>query len=175
MVTSAKQYPVPFTLPSGQRVFLKKWTETDFEKLNMWVRKRYVAVMTELVQTFPASERHDFLSTALQEAVTLNYGFGKGQELVLGDTHGSAYAGYLLIDNPPITFEQFYDMVFGQASVANPNETGLRVLDAMSNAVYATDDGPIGEALSEIKGIIEQGVGESGEKQETSGVETVQA
>lgn len=87
------------------------------------------------------------LDRACREATTLDFSYGKGSELMQGNTHGSALAAYLLIDNPPLTFEQFYGLLFPNA-MPDTWRNGFECIDAMTLAVY----GDMGTDVTEEAG-----------------------
>jgi len=117
-----------FTLPDGTPVIVKHITQKDFEELDVWVRQQFMKNATDATRYMNAVEKQEFMIAALKEAAKLTFQYGDGRDILYGSAYGMARLMYQMIQNPPMSFEQFKTTIYPDGFVT---PDGLKLLGDM--------------------------------------------
>ena len=107
-----KKYP--FTLPDGTNVLVREN-----------VREAWLGLGEQ--------EKMELRLAALSRAATLTFQEGEGRDILLSDIQGFARLGYQLIDNPGLTFDEYFKIIYPDGVLT---EEGLKNIIDMMNAAY---------------------------------------
>ena len=123
----------PFTFKDGTTVLVRPLTLDDYHVLDEWVRSEYMKNVSAALKALGAVERQTFLMTALDRVASLTFQYGLGSEILNGNAFGLCRLAYQLIENPPFTFEGFFEKVFPDHIFS---DEGLQTVVNLSNMVY---------------------------------------
>ena len=123
----------PFTFKDGTTVLVRPLTLDDYHVLDEWVRSEYMKNVSAALKALGAVERQTFLMTALDRVASLTFQYGLGSEILNGNAFGLCRLAYQLIENPPFTFEGFFEKVFPEHRFT---DEGLQTVVDLSNMVY---------------------------------------
>ena len=123
----------PFTFRDGTTVLVRPLTMEDYKVLDEWVRSEYMKNVSAALKVLGAVERQTFLMTALDRVASLTFQYGLGSEILNGNAFGLCRLAYQLIENPPFSFEGFFEKVFPEHRFS---DEGLQMVVDLSNMVY---------------------------------------
>ena len=108
------------------------------------------------------SEKMELRLAALSRAATLTFQEGEGRDILLSDIQGFARLGYQLIDNPALTFDEYFKIIYPDGILT---EDGLKNIIDMMNAAYGGEpEIPVdsGDAVKEGEETVETESGNDG-------------
>lgn len=123
----------PFTFKDGTTVLVRPLTLDDYHVLDEWVRSEYMKNVSAALKVLGAVERQTFLMTALDRVASLTFQYGLGSEILNGNAFGLCRLAYQLIENPPFTFEGFFEKVFPEHRFS---DEGLQTVVDLASLVY---------------------------------------
>ena len=126
-----KKYP--FTLPDGTAVLVRAYGVDDHTAVNRWIRLKYRENVREACLGLDEQEKMELRLAALSRAATLTFQEGEGRDILLSDIQGFARLGYQLIDNPGLTFDEYFKIIYPDGILT---EDGLKNIIDMMNAAY---------------------------------------
>ena len=130
-MVEVKRYP--FTLPDGTNVLVRAYGVEDHTAVNRWIRLKYMENVREACIGLGESEKMELRLAALSRAATLTFQEGEGRDILLSDIQGFARLGYQLIDNPALTFDEYFKIIYPDGVLT---EEGLKNIIDMMNVAY---------------------------------------
>lgn len=127
----------PFTLPDGTAVLVRPYDSKDIEAMNRWVKKKYLENVRDVCYGLDEQTQLELRLAALNNAAKLTFQHGDGRDIVMGDIRGFAQLGYLLIENPPFSPEEYFKKLYPDEVLT---EDGLKNLLEMMGVAYQTDE-----------------------------------
>ena len=148
----------PFTLPDGTPVILKHITHKDFEELDVWVRQQFMKNAADATRYMNVVEKQEFMIAALAHAAKLTFQYGDGRDILYGSAYGMARLMYQMIQNPPMSFEQFKTMLYPEGFVT-PEGTDLlgKMLSLTNTGEIQPDIDTLVEKIMELNATQEDG------------------
>ena len=159
-MTEVKRYP--FTLPDGTNVLVRAYGVEDHTAVNRWIRLKYMENVREACIGLGEQEKMELRLAALSRAATLTFQEGEGRDILLSDIQGFARLGYQLIDNPTLTFDEYFKTIYPDGILT---EDGLKNIIDMMNAAYGGEpEIPVdsGDAVKEGEETVETESGNDG-------------
>lgn len=115
----------PFTLLDGTAVLVRPYSTDDLEALNRWVKKKYLENVREACIGLDEAEQLELRIAALDKAARLSFQYGDGREIMMDDIQGFAYLGYLLIENPGFSFDDYFHKLYPDGALSKDGLTNL--------------------------------------------------
>ena len=140
-----------FTLPNGQSVLIGKLSQKDYMEINSWVQQRYIENVTQMTRFMEPQEKQEFMLAALSHASKLAFHCGDGMEILFATPLGMAKLTYAMIRNPPMSFDEFNEMVFPGGWI---NAEGFTMIGDMTNAVYHNNELPRPDSSEDYPSIL---------------------
>lgn len=124
---------VPFNLLGKTDLLLRPLGRADYDALNQWVKKQYMANVKEATSALDPTEKQEFLLAALSQASKLTFQYGDGREILMESAYGLSRLAYQLIDKPMFSFEEFNGMLFPDTFL---NLEGMTAIAEMIETTY---------------------------------------
>ena len=121
-----------FELPGGIKIKLAPLNRESFDRLDKWVRIRYMQNIRFVLQGLDAKEQMSILNQAAKDAALMSTRTEEGMAVLYESVHGYSRLCYELIVSPPFSFEEFDKMIFPD----NGSLDNVGVLSKMFFAVY---------------------------------------